>query len=266
MILCDETLDTRASVVALGMFDGVHIGHQELLRNALALARDAGVPLVVQTFATHPLCVLDPGRCPPLLTTPQERAVLIEALGADIYYTQPFTREIGNQSAEDFVQALMERWHPVAVVVGFNYTFGRGGLGTPALLRKLGKKLGFQTVVVPAVRLAGSMPVSATQIRTELAAGRAFVAHFLLGRFYMREVTLAERTGERCTLRWLDNGKQIPAAQRYQALLQSGGHAYPVLARVREDGTVLCRLPETLTLENRLSLRLLQEKTEGEKA
>ncbi|MCE5344580.1 MAG: hypothetical protein LLF96_13495 [Eubacteriales bacterium] len=258
----DESLNTKASVVALGMFDGVHIGHRELLRNAREVARHEGVPLVVQTFATHPLCVLDPGRCPPLLTTPEERARLIEVLGVNIYCAQPFTMEISQQQPEDFVRELVKRWHPVAVVVGFNYTFGSGGIGTPALLQKLGKSLRFKTIVVPAVRFMGNTPVSATQIRTELAAGRVLTTRFLLGRLYAREVTLVKREGERCELQWIADEKQTPAATDYYALLGDGRHTYPVLVRVRKSGTILCQLSDTLVLGNRLTLRLIEEKVE----
>jgi riboflavin kinase/FMN adenylyltransferase len=202
MLVCNDTMTTSASVVALGMFDGVHTGHRELLRRARAVARENGVPLVVQTFAAHPLCLLSPENCPPLLTTARERENLIEQQGVDLYYAPPFTPEVRDQSPEVFVRELTERWHPVAVVVGFNYTLGAKGEGTPKTLKARGKKQGLSTVVLPAERFGSNRLISATLIRGELAVGRVMLAHLLLGRLYARQVKLVRREGERCLLTW----------------------------------------------------------------
>ncbi len=259
MIVCNDTMTTNASVVALGMFDGVHGGHKELLRCARAVAREKGVPLVVQTFAAHPLCLLSPANCPPLLTTARERKNLIEQQGADLYYAPPFTPEVRDQSPEAFVRALTERWHPVAVVVGFNYTFGARGAGTPETLKALGKKWKFRTVVVPAARYGNGKPISATLIRTELAAGRVTLAHLLLGRLYARQVRLTRRDGERCLLNWACDGKQDVAAGVYRAVLSDRRRSLPVTVRIRRDGTLTCRLPETVRLSGALTLRFVTE-------
>ena len=189
-VCMDETTHTQASVVALGMFDGVHAGHQVLLRRARKLADMYGVPLVVQTFAQHPLCQIAPERCPPQLTTYAERLACLEKTGVDILYAPPFTTEMRDMPPEDFIGHLVRRWHPRAVVVGFNYTFGRGGEGTPALLHMVGHALGFETSIVPEIRIDG-ISVSSTHIRRLLAEGNTAVARAYLGRAYTRDAEIS---------------------------------------------------------------------------
>lgn len=179
-ICSDDTLRTEASVLALGMFDGVHIGHQALLKQARALADRYGVPLVVMTFDRHPLSVIAPAMAPPMLTTAQERMRLIEAQGADVVCVSRFTEEVRDISPERYVDMLAARWHPKTVVIGFNYHFGRHGKGTAETMRTLGEAAGFETVVVPEVRLRGET-VSSTRVRQLLAGGDAAEAEKLLG-------------------------------------------------------------------------------------
>ncbi len=250
---------TDSSVVALGMFDGVHIGHRTLLKKARKIADEERVPLVVQTFAENPLRLLAPGRCPPLLTTPEERARLMESLGVDIYCAPAFTEAVRDMPPEDFVGELVRRWHPVAVVAGFNYTFGRAGEGSPALLRALGGALGFETIVVPAIGLDGH-PASATGIRNALAQGRAIAARRMLGRPYARTVECEALAGGGVTLRTLPDGKQSLPAGEYRALLDDGLHAYPVLVRVSPDGSAFCRLPPAAGIASRATLRYVAER------
>jgi len=252
----DGRTSTAASVVALGMFDGVHIGHQVLLQRARKTADREGLPLVVQTFAENPLCVLDPARCPPMLTLPRERARQMERLGVDILCEQPFTQAVRELPPEDFVGGLVRRWHPVTVVVGYNYTFGKAGAGTPALLAALGGALGLETVVVPAVCLGGA-PVSATEIRRLLAQGDARAARLMLGRPYARDVERASHGGGRLRLRFSEDRKQNLPAGRYRALLEDGKRTYPVSAYVRENETVLCPLPDTVKTCEQGTLRFI---------
>ena len=131
------------SVVALGMFDGVHIGHQVLLKKGRALADRQGVPLVACTFMDHPLQLIAPDKCPPMLTTFDERVRLMESLGVDVFYAMPFDRSVMDMPPEDYVGHLVRQFHPTDVVCGYNHTFGKKGGGTPALLAALGDALGF---------------------------------------------------------------------------------------------------------------------------
>lgn len=180
-ICSDDGIQTEASVLALGMFDGVHIGHQALFKRARKLADKQGVPMVVMTFDRHPLSLIAPALAPPMLTSAEERMRLIEAQGADVVCVSPFTTQLRDMAPEAFVQLLVERWRPRAVVIGYNYHFGRHGAGTFETMRALGKAFGFEVVVVPEVRLH-SETVSSTRVRQLLNRGDTAEAEKLLGR------------------------------------------------------------------------------------
>jgi riboflavin kinase / FMN adenylyltransferase len=182
MRICSENdIHMKASVLALGMFDGVHIGHQALLKQAHMLADQMEVPMVVMTFDQHPLTLIAPAMAPPILTTLEERLRLIEKQGADVVCSIPFTEELRDIAPEAFVQMLVERWHPKAVVIGYNYNFGKHGAGSAETMEELGGKYGFETVVVHEVRLDGK-PVSSTRVRQLLVNGDTAEAERLLGR------------------------------------------------------------------------------------
>ena len=256
-VCLDGTTHTQASVVALGMFDGVHAGHQVLLRRARKLADTYGVPLVVQTFAQHPLCLIAPERCPPQLTTYTERLACLEEAGVDILYAPPFTEEIRDMPPEDFVGHLVRRWHPRAVVVGFNYTFGRGGDGTPAMLHMIGHALGFETSIVPEIRIDG-ISVSSTHIRRLLAEGNPAAVRTYLGRAYTREAEIeATSAAGQWSLRWAKDDKQAVGAGTYRCLLQSGETAYPAEVRIADDGTTRARIANGVALRNPVNVAFL---------
>ena len=179
-ICTDNGLQTEASVLVLGMFDGVHLGHQALMKRARALADTLRVPMIVMTFDRHPLNLIAPPMAPPMLTTPEERIRRIEAQGADIVCVLPFTEELRDIAPEMFVQMLVERWRPKAVVIGYNYNFGKHGAGTADTMTRLGQAAGFETVVVPEVRIDGET-VSSSRIRRLLAEGNEAEAEKLLG-------------------------------------------------------------------------------------
>ncbi|HPJ01520.1 MAG TPA: adenylyltransferase/cytidyltransferase family protein [Candidatus Limiplasma sp.] len=180
-ICSDDTIRTETSVLALGMFDGVHLGHQALLNKARELADRFQAPMVVMTFDRHPLNLIAPGMAPPMLTTPAERMRLLEQYGADVVCVSPFTEELRDMAPEAFVRLLVDHWHPKAVVIGYNYNFGRHGTGTADTMRALGATFGFETAVVPEVRLNGER-VSSTRIRQLLVSGDTAGAEALLGR------------------------------------------------------------------------------------
>ena len=133
----------ESSVLALGMFDGVHIGHQVLLERARTLHMRYGAPVVVCTFARHPMELIAPEKAPRLLTTLEERISLISHAGADVFFAMPFDEQMRDQPPECYVGELVRRLHPKAIVCGYNHSFGAGGSGSPALLQALGAALGF---------------------------------------------------------------------------------------------------------------------------
>lgn len=238
-IILDGKYKADASVVALGMFDGVHIGHQVLLKKAVALAKAAKAPLVACTFVNHPMTLIAPEKAPPLLSTFDERARLLEAMGVDVLYALPFDRAMMNQPPECYVGELVRRFHPTDVVCGYNHSFGQKGGGTPALLEVLGGALGFCTSVVPKITLGG-LDVSSTAIRDRLAKGDVKGARALLGRPYSRRAA-AEPLGKGlCRLTLTPDGKQDVGEGRYRALLETAQKRLPVTLKVDREGQTLC--------------------------
>ena len=169
------------AVVALGMFDGVHLGHRALIGQTVAEANRLGAKPVVFTFSNHPMEVLGGGVR--LLSSIPERDDLLRALGAEEVASVAFTRELAALSAEQFVDLLLERWDVRALVVGYNYTCGVRGTGTPETLAEIGKTRGFSVLVVPPVLLEGAS-VSSTRVREALEQGDVELAQRMLKRRY----------------------------------------------------------------------------------
>ncbi|GIJ33807.1 bifunctional riboflavin kinase/FAD synthetase [Micromonospora sediminimaris] len=170
------------SVVTIGVFDGVHKGHQATIGHAVARAGELGVQSVVVTFDPHPSEVVRPGSHPAVLTEPSRKAELIEALGADVLCVIPFTPELSRLSAEAFVHdVLVEHLHAALVVVGENFRFGHRAAGDVALLERLGRTFGFAVEGAPLVAAAGTV-FSSTYIRSCVDAGDVTAAADALGR------------------------------------------------------------------------------------
>ena len=253
-IVLDEKYSTKRSVLALGMFDGVHIGHRVLLERAAHLAKERGVPLVVCTFQQHPLQVIAPEKCPPMLSTFEERNQLMEALGVDALCAMPFTHDVMDMLPEEYVGHLVRRFHPVAVVCGYNHTFGRKGQGTPALLDALGAALGFETSIVPKITL-GDQEVSSSAIRGLLTNGNVELARRLLARPYEQSAQLVKREDSICELQIVNEGKQSLPVGSYRAFLCDADHAYPVLLHIKSEGSASCMLPRNAPLGGELCLQ-----------
>jgi len=169
-------------VVALGTFDGVHVGHQAVIGRAVARAREEGLASAVVTFDRHPLSVVDPGRTPRLLTPLEEKLGLIATLGPDEAVVLPFDAALASLPAEAFCRDLLHsRLRARAVVVGENFRFGAGGAGDPEALRRWGEELGLAVEVVPLVN-HGGQPISSSRIRRLLARGALEEVRAILGR------------------------------------------------------------------------------------
>jgi riboflavin kinase / FMN adenylyltransferase len=175
------------SVVTIGVFDGVHRGHQEIIGHTVKTARDLGLQSVVVTFDPHPSEVVRPGSHPAILTEPARKAELIEALGADVLCVVPFTVDFSHLSAEAFVHdVLVEHLHAARVVVGDNFRFGHKAAGDTALLARLGRTFGFSVTHAPLVTSEGT-PFSSTYIRACVDAGDVSAAAAALGRAHRLE-------------------------------------------------------------------------------
>ena len=169
----------KRSVVALGMFDGVHIGHQALIRRAVALAHELYGESVVCTFDRHPMSVLCPERAPVPLLPLEGNLQKFEALGADWALVQPFTPAYGATPPEDFLRRLVRELRAAAIVTGENYTFGAGGRGDAAMIRRMAGPLGYAAEIVPSV-MDGDVMCSSTWIRRLLERGETEHAERLL--------------------------------------------------------------------------------------
>ena len=180
----DLPLNLPSPVVTLGNFDGLHLGHQQLIRETQKLAQElSGTPMVV-TFEPHPRLVLYPQAGFKLLTTFEERLQLMAELGVAAVLVLPFTRRLAQLPAEEFVEEyLLDGLRIKGLVVGFNYRFGRARAGDVELLQTLGEKYQFQTRVLPPYLLEGQV-VSSSLIRELLGQGRVKEAARFLGRFY----------------------------------------------------------------------------------
>ena len=191
--------DLGPTAVTVGVFDGVHRGHQALLARVAAAAAARGVPACVVTFDRHPVEVLRPGSHPRRLTTLRRRVALLGRHGMRLVLVLPFTAELSRVPAERFAtEVLFDALGARAVVVGENFRFGHRAAGDPALLAKLARPRGAEVVVVP-LQPAGGEPVSSTRIRAALAAGEVAAAARLLGRAHAVEghVVAGDRRGRR---------------------------------------------------------------------
>lgn len=168
--------------VAIGVFDGVHVGHQALIRHALEDAKAQNGSVVVMTFDPHPAEVLRPEKAPRLLTSTPHKTALIERLGVPYLLSIHFTPEFADTPPADFVNALTNACRPLReICVGHSWCFGKGRAGNLQLLKVMGDQLGFDEVGIPAVEIDGEV-VSSTRIRKTVQEGDLEQAARLLGR------------------------------------------------------------------------------------
>jgi len=170
------------TVVTIGVFDGVHRGHQLLIGRAVDEARRLGVPSVVMTFDPHPVAVFAPDRAPNALLSLEERARLIASLGVDYLLVVDFREELAGDSPEEYVTGtLLGRLNARHVVVGENFTFGRDAAGTAATMAELGRDHCFDVTIVGLLD-DGGVRICSTAIRQGLAEGNIDVARDYMGR------------------------------------------------------------------------------------
>ena len=181
--LADVPTELGRTVAVVGNFDGVHLGHRQVLGRARALADERGLPVVVVTFDPHPMAVLRPEHAPTQLTTMERRADLLAEAGADHLLALPFDDDMASWAPEEFVtRVLVGTVHAAAVVVGANFRFGCRAAGDVATLTELGAVHDFEAVGIPLD--GGPMVWSSTYVRTCLAAGDVAGAAEALGRPY----------------------------------------------------------------------------------
>ncbi len=241
-----ETPPRRRFCLALGVFDGVHLGHQAIIAAAVEMARRyRGLPALL-TFEPHPDALLSPEGAPPLLTTTEEKIALVRGLGVKAVVILPFTRSLADTAAEDFARdALGRRLRACGAVVGEGWRFGARGEGNLSLLRRVGREMGMHVRGVKRVRARGGL-VSSTRIRRLLAGGKVTEANALLGRPYQLrgEVVSGEQRGR--TLGFPTANLSLPA----EKLLPADG-VYACLAGLRKLRPAVASIGVRPTFERR---------------
>ena len=231
------------TVVAFGMFDGVHEGHAKLMRTANEIAALHDLTSVVYTFSSHPMATYAPDRVPLQLETRSEKVYAIARMGVDVAVLRPFDAAYGAQTPEAFVRAFVDALHPRHVVVGFNYSFGVRGSGKPHDMIRFGRMFGFETHVVGEVCIGGE-PVSSTRVRGAVLAGDMEGVCQMLGRYYALSgvVIHGKRLGRAldfptANLAW-PQGKAIPPKGVYAAKAYTGGRWYTAAVNIGTHPTV----------------------------
>jgi riboflavin kinase/FMN adenylyltransferase len=242
--LDDVPADWGKSIVTIGVFDGVHRGHQRDLGRAIEIGRDLGLPVVVVTFDPHPDEVTRPGSHPASLNSASRRAGLLAQVGVDAVCVLPFTLEFSRLGPDEFVRAvLVDRLHAAAVVVGEDFRFGHKAAGDVQLLAKLGEKYEFTAEGLPLL-VADGQTISSTAIRQMLAAGDVAAAAKALGRPHRVEGIV---------IRGHQRGRELgfPTANLesppYTAIPADGIYA-GWLARLDSDGTEMERWPAAISI------------------
>ncbi len=220
---------TPVAAVTLGVFDGFHRGHAEVVARARERAREVGGKLVVFTFDEHPRQVLAGGAAPPRLSLLPEKTALLREAGADEIRVLRFTPALAARSPAEFLAGYVFPFHrTAAMVVGYDFAMGRGRRGTLPVLAALGRGLGF-TVESVGPALEGGEPISSTRIRGELASGRVDGAARLLGRPYRLEGTVTAGDGRGRVLGFptanleVADAKQRPARGVYAVWASGAG-------------------------------------------
>ena len=183
----EEAAEFDPVAVTIGNFDGVHIGHQRLLHEVIHAAEEKGVQPAVLTFDPHPASIVAPQRASRLLTTHAERCGLMAREGIEYVLVLPFTKEMSRWTPEQFVERVLAKaLRAKVVVVGENFLFGHDQAGNTQVLAELGRRFGFETRVVPPVKLRGRV-VSSSTIRRAIEAGNVSLAGRFLARPYSIE-------------------------------------------------------------------------------
>lgn len=186
-------------VITLGNFDGIHLGHRELIRRTIELSEAVHGTPAAFTFDPHPLAVLKPKLNLPLLLTKEEKIKMLSDIGIKVLVIAPFSEELSCLSPDDFVKhILIEKLKAKKIVVGYNYSFGCGGTGTAQLMADLTFKYGIETEIIPPVIIDG-IEVSSTVIRGLIFKGETESAAKLLGYspFIRAQVVYGEQRGRK---------------------------------------------------------------------
>jgi riboflavin kinase / FMN adenylyltransferase len=239
-----DTLEPRGwprPAVTVGNFDGVHRGHQALVAQAVADARASGGTAVVLTFDPHPSRVLAPERAPATIMTLEQKAERLLGLGVDRVAVLPFTPSLAAQPAPDFARRVLhDALQAATVVVGAGFRFGRGRAGDVALLRRLGRSLGFGVHGMRPVFHQGA-PISSSRVREALARGDVEGAAEMMGRPFFVDGTVVQGLGRGRTLgiptaNIAPVNEILPGNGVYACWIRMGGADQPIRPAVANVG------------------------------
>ena len=230
-------------VLAVGTFDGVHLGHQALIRRAMQEASSCGGSAVVMTFDRHPASLLRPEKAPKLLTRNDGKTALLEGMGVPALLLLEFTSDLAGVPARDFIASLVAACSPLhAFCVGHQWTFGKGGEGNVVLLKELGAERKFEVIQIDPVMAADS-PISSTRIRKAIASGDFADASTCLGRPFLfkgkvvRGAGLGSKIGFP-TANLSVEGMQLPPDGVYAVRVHREERIYPGVANIGVRPTV----------------------------
>ncbi|MGQ9602840.1 MAG: bifunctional riboflavin kinase/FAD synthetase [bacterium] len=220
----------KPTVVTVGSFDGVHLGHQKILSELVMLARSLNLKSVVVTFDPHPLSVLQGNQAAYLLTSTDEKIDLLRSSCVEIAIVIKFTAKFANREADWFIKkVLMQRLNMKRLVIGYDFRFGKGRKGDVTCLEFLGAELGFGVDIIPPVTYVG-FPISSTRIRTAILRGDMESAAKMLGRLYSFSGKVVKGEGRGTLLNFPTanlevegKNKMLPPAGVYSAIVTVGG-------------------------------------------
>jgi riboflavin kinase/FMN adenylyltransferase len=230
------------SAVTIGNFDGIHLGHRELLGRVVRSARELGGTSVVITFDPHPAQVLAPERAPKILTPLALKTRLIEQEGIDLLAVLRFSRELSRLTPAEFAGSiLVDKLRAAAVHVGSNFRFGYQRAGDAAVLAELGRKAGFRVETLPMIKVRDHR-VSSSQVRHFLSGGHVEIAGRMLGRPYAVSgtITAGEGVGHKRTVPTLNLGpveQQLPKNGVYITRTRAGGTLHDSVTNVGHKPT-----------------------------
>jgi riboflavin kinase/FMN adenylyltransferase len=192
-------INLKNTWLTIGSFDGVHRGHQAIIRHLKNGAQKEGALTVVLTFFPHPAVVLGKRPAMAYLTSPEERSRLLGELGVDVVITFPFDKDIANFTADEFLREVKQQIDFRHLVVGYDFALGRDRSGNVNQLQELGRKLNYSVEILPAI-LENEIVVSSSQIRQDLNSGEIEKVNLSLGRYYTIDGTVVHGDGRGKTI------------------------------------------------------------------
>lgn len=231
-----------ATVIALGTFDGLHLGHTDVINTAKDYAERSGLKLAVFTFSNHPLALIRPDLVPVRIISAEEKIKLLESFGVDYLINIPFTEDFAALSPDEFLERLA-CFNYRCLVVGENFTYGFLGSGKTETLERSGRKNGFDVIVRPLVKMNGNV-VSSTGIRNLIQAGHIEYANRMLGRAYTitGKIVHGEQRGRKlgfptANIELLHGEMAVPAPGVYAVTASIEGSIYEGMGNIGNNPT-----------------------------